>query len=187
MFDRKANSLETSFLQSELFIWGLALALGLPMLVLTLSELSRHLEQRGNPLAKGVWQIRSVVLPVLVLWLIVRNILSIDDSLYWMRAIETLVWLTAAYAGFTIIRNVAQVGELQPTAWVNKVPGLFFILARAAMIVWVVSKVLSGVWGQDLSRVGTVVGFGGMALAIALQDTPGNLVSGFLSVAERYL
>ncbi|ETX05299.1 mechanosensitive ion channel family protein [Candidatus Entotheonella palauensis] len=178
--------METSlFVHPDLLIWGLALAIGLPILVLALGELHRSLEQRGNPLAKGVWQIRSVVLPVLALWLIVRNVLSLDDSQYWMRAIETLVWFSVAYAGLTLVRNLTQVGEVQPTVWVNKVPGLFFILTRAFMIVWVVSQVLSGVWEHDLSQVGTVVGFGGMALAIALQDTLSNLVSGFLLLIDR--
>lgn len=152
---------------------------------LALGELNRYLERRDNPLAQGVWQIRSVVLPVLALWLIVRNVLSFDDSQYWIRAIETIVWFTAAYAGLTLVRNFTQVGERQPTAWVNKVPGLFFILIRALMIVWVVSQVLSGIWEHDLSQVGKVAGYGGMALAIALQDTLGNLVSGFLLLIDR--
>lgn len=176
---------ESSLLTKELLGWGIGLAIGLPILVLVLGELSERLEQHGNPLAEGVRQIRHLVLPVLAVLLALRYVLGFAGSETWMRLIETLLWVTVAYAGLTLVRNLTQVGQLHPTVWVNKIPGLFFALARAVLIFYVISTVASGVWGADISKLTTWVGLGSAALALALQDTLSNLVSGFLLLADR--
>lgn len=177
--------MEVSFLRQEALLWGLGLVLGMPLLVLVLGELSERLARRGNPLAQGLRQIRHTVLPLLVALLILRHLMEMTGASTWMRALETLLWLTAAYAGLTLIRNISQVGELQPTAWVGKMPGLFFVLARAIIVFWAITHILSVVWGYDLSKYATFLGLGSMAVAFALQDTLSNLVSGFLLLADR--
>ncbi len=175
----------TSFLKQSIFLWGAGLVIVMPILVLTLGELSERLARRGNPLAQGVRRIRHLVLPVLVTLLVLRYLLGIADEAVWVRSLATLLWLMIAYAGLTILRNTAQFSELHPTAWVSKMPSLLFIIFRAIMIFWVIIQILSGVWGFDIGQYAQSLGFASMAIAFALQEPLSNLVSGFLLLADR--
>ncbi|ETX08479.1 MAG: hypothetical protein ETSY2_05195 [Candidatus Entotheonella gemina] len=177
--------MEASFLKQEIFLWGLGLVLGMPILILVLGEWSERLARRGNPLAQGLRQIRHVVLPVLVVLLVLRHLVGVTDAAAWLQSLETLLWLTVAYAGLTLLRNTSTFSDLYPTAWVSGVPGLFFVLVRTVMIFWVLAYILAGVWGIELGRYATSLGFAGMAVAFALQEPLSNLVSGFLLLADR--
>ncbi|MDH3600489.1 MAG: mechanosensitive ion channel family protein [Candidatus Tectomicrobia bacterium] len=174
-----------SFFKQDLFLLGLSLVLGLPILVLVLGELSERLARRGNPLAQGLRQIRHVVLPVLAALFIMRYILGMVGTAGSVRWVETLFWCTVIYAALTIMRNVTQFGEANPTSWIANVPTLFLALARGVVFFWILSHILSGIWGFDLSKLGTVVGLGSVAIGLALQSTIGSLVSGFLMLADR--
>ena len=177
--------MEVSFFKQAVFFWGLGLVLAMPALVLVLGELSERLARRGNPLAQGVRQIRHVVLPVLVTLLVLRHLVGITGAAAWMQSLETLLWLTVAYAGLTLLRNTSLLSDLNPTAWVGKIPGLVFIIVRTVMIFWVLVHILSEVWGFDLKQYATSLGFASMAIAFALQEPLSNLVSGFLLLADR--
>lgn len=177
--------MEAPLIKQAAFWWGIGLVAGMPILVLALGEWSERLARRGNPLAQGVRQIRHVVLPVLVPLLILQYIIGITGSAVWMNLLKTLLWLTAAYTGLTLLRNVSQYSARHPTVWVSKLPGLLFIIARAIVVFGMIVHILSGVWGFDLSQYATSLGLGSMAIAFALQDPLSNLVSGFLLLADR--
>ena len=175
----------TSFFTQEAFGWGLGLVIGLPILIIALGEIIDRLDQRKNPLARGVRQIRHVVLPVFAALFIMRAILSMADSERAVQLVGTLFWVTVAYAMLTLVRNLSQFGDLNPSSWVMKIPTLFFALVRGLAVFFILSHILSGIWGVDLSNLKEVLGFGSLAIALAVQDTVGNIVSGFLMMADR--
>jgi small-conductance mechanosensitive channel/CRP-like cAMP-binding protein len=174
-----------SIFQHDLFWPVFGLLTGLSIVVVVLGEISERLEQRDSPLAKGVRDVRHMVVPLLAILFIVRYILGMAAEETWVRGLETIFWITLMYAGLTLIRNLIQTGEDQPESWVYKVPGLFFAILRGVLVFVIVSHVLTQVWGVDLSKVGTGVAVGSMVIALALQDTLSNLVSGFLLLADR--
>ncbi len=174
-----------SFYTQPLFLWALALTIGLPVLMLALGELNDRLARSGNPLAQGLRQIRYVVLPALAMLFIMRYILGIMGTETSIRLIETLFWLTVVYASLTLLKNLVQLGEALPGSRLAKVPPLFFALGRGVVLFAALSHVLSGIWLIDLSKLGTVLGVGSLAIALALQDSIGNVVSGFLMLATR--
>lgn len=177
--------MEPSIFQQKLFWWALGLVVGLPSMVIALGEFSERLERRGNPLAQGLRQVRYGVIPLLTMLFIVQQIFSLSGSQPWLRVIETLFWISVLSASLTFIFNLTQFGQQHPAAWVNRTPVLIFALARAIVVFCVASHVLAGIWGFELGQVTTVVGIGSMVIALALQDTLSNLVSGFLLLADR--
>ncbi|MGM3305396.1 mechanosensitive ion channel domain-containing protein [Anabaena sp. WFMT] len=68
--------------------------------------------------------------------------------------------------------------------WQVNVPNLLFQFLRAVIFLSILSYLLSQVWGVDLSKVVGALGVGSLVMALALQDTLSNLVSGFLLIIE---
>jgi hypothetical protein len=68
----------------------------------------------------------------------------------------------------------------QPIKWQIHVPSLFFQVARAVVIVAIGYHIITGVWSVNLSGAGSAVGIASAVIALALQDTLSNLVSGLL-------
>jgi len=174
-----------SIFQESLVYWGLALVVGLALLVILLGEAIERLQRRANPAAQGLRQIRHVVLPLLALLLALRQVLGVDGSDNAMRLVETLFWGAVVYAGLTLLSNMVQIRNADTTAWVSKLPGLFFILGRALLVLFITYYVLSSIWQIDVSNLFTAVGIGALAVSFALQETLSNLVSGFLLLIDR--
>ena len=177
--------MEQSIFRQELFGWMIALVVGLPTVLVVLGELIERFQERGNPLAQGLRQVRHVVVPLLALLIVLRQVLGVAGAERWSQVITTLFWVSVIYTGLMLVQNLVRLGESTPSAWVNKIPVLFFTIARAIIVLLVGAHVLSGIWGFEFGQVTKIVGIGSMALALALQDTLSNLVSGFLLLADR--
>lgn len=125
------------------------------------------------------------MLPVLALLLIMRHILSVEEAESSARLVATLFWMVVVYAVFNLVRALIQLGAEKPTAWHANVPPLFFALCRGAILFWAITHILSNIWGVELGKHTTAIGVGSMGIALALQDTLSNLVSGFLLIVDR--
>ena len=169
---------------SDDLIWEIGILCGFPLGLVILGELSERLERQGNPLAKGIRQVRHIVLPALGVLLIMQKVLDVSPDGAAIRLVETLFWLTVIYAGMTLLGNLMHVAELRPSALVAKIPAIFFGLSRAVVIFWVLYYVLGELWGVPLKTAGAALGVGSVGIAFALQDTLSNLVSGFLLIAS---
>ena len=174
-----------SILHQDLLWRVLGLVLGLPIVVVFLGEISERLEQQGNPLAQGVRQLRSIAVPLVAVYFIVTQILGVASTERWAQLIETFVCVAVIVCGLTFIRSVMHLGELNPMSRLHALPRLFFALARGLVILVVVGYVFSSIWGVDLTNLTTALGVGSLVIALALQDTLSNLVSGFLLIADR--
>ena len=177
--------MEQPLIQQDIFPWALGLIIGLPLLLITLGEVVERLHARQNPLAEGVLRLRHIVLPLLALLLLLRQVLGLDGSTNTMRLIESTFWLTTIIVGLTLLGNLTRLRQLTPSSWVARVPGLFFALGRALLVLFIAYYVLSGIWQVDVSNLFTAVGIGALAISFALQDTLSNLVSGFLLLVDR--
>lgn len=177
--------MDIAILQQEIFIWVLGLVIGLPLLVVLLGEVSERLAQQENPLAQTVRQIRHYVIPLVAALLIMRPIVGLASSEPSVQVVETLLWLTVIYAGLTLISNLAQIANLNPGTLLATIPKIFFALGRGLVIGLAGFYLISYVWQVDLSNMATALGVGSLVIALALQETFSNLVSGFLLIADN--
>ncbi|MEM7127070.1 MAG: mechanosensitive ion channel family protein [Chloroflexota bacterium] len=168
-----------------IFRWALGIIIGFPLLVILLGELSSWLSRNENPFAKGVSLIRNQVVPTLAVLLLLREVLSFSEDGITLRMLQTLLWVVILYAILTLVSNSAQFGESTPGSSIANVPALLFGLARGIAVLLIVTQVTTGIWSIDLSNLVTAVGVGSLVIALALQDTLSNLVSGFLLIADR--
>jgi small-conductance mechanosensitive channel len=176
---------DLSIAYQDLLWLVLGLVVGLPVLIVLLGEVSERLAQRGNPLAQGLRQFRNVVVPLLAVLFIMRYILGVASSARWSQVVETVVYVALMVCGLTFIRNLVRLAEIRPASRLNNVPRIFFALARALVLLVISGHLLASVWGIELSRLTTALGVGSLVMALALQDTLSNLVSGFLLLADR--
>lgn len=177
--------MERPLIQQAFFPWAIGIIIGLPLLLILLGEVAERLRSRANPLAEGVLRLRHVVLPLLALLLLLRQVFGVAEANPTLRLIESIFWIATITVGLTLLGNLTQLRQAQPMSLVAKVPGLFFALGRALLVLFVSYYVLSGIWQVDVSNLFTAVGIGALAISFALQDTLSNLVSGFLLLVDR--
>ncbi len=181
--------------EPSLYGWGLALLLGIPLLVLLLGEMLERLRRRRSRLYKPVSNFRNLLLPLLSLRLIMQFIFHLDGSLLIVRVVETLLWLVVMYSilqllgvliGRTRLEGLQALGseELQETQEL-KLLRVWSELLRLTTVVGVAFYVLGGVWGAPMDQVLTALGVGSIVIGFALQDTLSSLVAGLLLAFEK--
>jgi len=168
--------------RSDLLWWAVALIVVLPLAIVVLGEIAARLRRRGSVYVAPLELARTVAAPAVVGYLIVRRILRFDTEHTASRLALTVLLITLSYVGFVLLRLVSQ--EKRQDRWENSVPSLFKIILRIAVIAVPIFMTFDA-WGIDLSSNLSALGIGGLAIAFALQDAIGNVVSGILLVLDR--
>ena len=164
--------------------WLLLLGVGFPLFGLLLSEAAERLE-KGQPLLSSACQkIQRYVLPPLAVLLVMRRLLSVAATEGVFRIVETITWVTVIVAGIAVV-NAVLTTQSKSSSWQLKVPNLFFQVLRALVVLAIVYYIVSGVWSVDVAQFVTAVGVGSLAIALALQNTLSNLVSGLLLLIAK--
>ena len=167
----------------SLLVWLLFLGLGFPLAALALNEAAERLQQQQHPLAGALQKVRQYVLPPLAILLLLTKVLESTNAQGPTRLVETVTYIAVIAAAIPLLNAVLTTGK--PIAGQIKVPNLFFQVARALVVLGIGYYILGGVWQIDLSSLATAAGVGSLAIALALQETLSNLVSGFLLLFAR--
>ena len=170
-------------MKQSLWIGGLLLIFGLPILTTVLGEVRNYLQRHKNPLEEFVSNLQKFVLPPLVILLVLQQLLDLDGLGIGLQILETVLWLAVVYTALSLLK-VVFVTEEKRYPWQVVIPNLFFQVARAATVLGIGAYILAEVWQVDLSQVVAALGVGSIVVALALQDTLSNLVSGFLLLLE---
>lgn len=166
-------------MDKSLLGWLLLLGLGFPLFGILLGEAASRLEREQHPLAVGLRQVREYLLPPLAVLLVMRQLLNVAGKDSWARFVETLTWVALIVAGLSLV-NALLTTKKETIKWQIHVPNLFFQVARAVVILAIGYHIINGVWEISLSGLGSSIGIASAVIALALQDTLSNLVSGLL-------
>lgn len=167
-----------------LWIWGLGLAVGFPLLTLVLGEVIHRLRRRGRAIASTVRLVRNVLLPMLVLMVFLQHVLQVDPGTRLFRTIETVFWVCVIHAALSLL-NVILFEQAEDDTWRSQVPKLLIDLARLFLILLGTAFVLASVWNADLAGLVTALGVSSIVIGLALQDTLGSVMSGIALLFER--
>lgn len=166
---------QTIWLKALLFV------LGFPLITIILGELIDRLENRGHkPIAQLLTNIRTLVLPTVAIWLLLHQFLDTERDTFILKAIETAIWGAMIVTSLSLLGVLLTSDSRATSRKVLQVPRLFLQIARILIVLGISFYVLSAIWGVDLSNLATALGVGSLVIALALQNTLSNLVSGFL-------
>ncbi|QNA91298.1 MULTISPECIES: mechanosensitive ion channel domain-containing protein [unclassified Microbacterium] len=164
--------------------WIIGLAVGVPALLVVLTELIGALTRRGNPVAKPLRMLRNWVIPVGALFaLLVFAIQSPADQV-WTRVVATVF-------GFLVILlvlsafNVALFANAKPGSWRERIPSIFVEIGRLVLVGVGLALLFSWVWDADVGGLFTALGVGSIVIGLALQNAVGGVISGLLLLFEQ--
>jgi small-conductance mechanosensitive channel/CRP-like cAMP-binding protein len=174
--------------RANLYLWTGLLLLGIPALLLLLSEwIDRWQRQTGGVrerLTGPLAQLRNLVLPLLSLRLILEHILQIENSAFSVRLVETMLWLMILYSGLSLltqlVRSPGSVGANE-----FAMPRVWGELLRMALVLGVSFYILGALWGAPMEQVFAALGVGSIVIGFALQDTLSSLVAGLFLAFEK--
>ncbi|MEZ2229937.1 mechanosensitive ion channel domain-containing protein [Microcoleus sp.] len=170
-------------IERSLWIWGIIFIIGFPILNVALAEGIGRLDQHANSLAKFLENVRRFLLPSLTVFLVMREFFGFTKADASLRIVETVFWIAAIVTCVSLV-NAVLTPRSRKKPWQIYIPGLFFEVTRIGIILLIAAYILGGVWAVDLSKVAEALGIGSLVMALALQDTLSNLVSGFLLLFE---
>jgi small-conductance mechanosensitive channel len=167
----------------SLLINSIILILVIPFLVIILGEWSARLQKIRHPFASVLHVIRNFFIPSLSVWLFLKNLLKIADNNWLLPIVSTVTALFLLYTLLLIFKAIFT--PYQPEyKWQINIPNLLFQFLRALLVLAIFAYTLSQVWQVNLIQVIGALGIGSLVMALALQDTLSNLVSGFLLIIE---
>ncbi len=169
---------------NQLFIWAIALIVGLALSVIILGEVIYRLQHRRRPLAATLQVVRNLVLPMFAFMLFVQYVLQRPASDDVVKAVQTLFWICVLHASLSLL-NAIIFEQAKADTWRARVPKLLIDLFRLFLVLLGTAIVLATVWNADLAGLVTALGVSSIVIGLALQDTLGSVMSGIALLFER--
>ncbi len=176
----------TSLWQQPWFWPVLAVVLGLPVLLIVLTEIASTLQRRGNPGARVVRLLRTYVVPTAAVSILVAQVTIAVDSedFTWTRVAATAFGFLVIVAVLNAV-NLALFTNAEKGSWRDRLPSIFVDIGRIVLIAIGLAVLFSTVWGTDVAGLFTALGVTSIVLGLALQGAIGSVVSGLLLLFEQ--
>jgi small-conductance mechanosensitive channel len=175
----------TELLGQPWFWPAVIVVIGVPVLLLVLTEVHASLVRRGSHGARIVALVRNFLVPVGGLLLLLSQTARVDSPEFtWTRVAGTVF-------GFLVILvllnglNLAFFVTAKSGTWRNRLPSIFTDLARALLIILCLAVLFSIVWGADIGGLFTALGIGSIVIGLALQNAVGSVLSGLFLLFEQ--
>lgn len=171
-------------LQGGWIWWAVAIAVGVPVVLVGLTEILGVLTRRGHPAAGPVRFTRNWVLPVAAILALLAFAFQSPADLVWIRVVATVL-------GFLLILlvlssfNVALFATAKQGTWQERIPTIFVEIARLVLVVVGLGLLFSWVWEADVGGLITALGVTSIVIGLALQNAVGGVISGLLLLFEQ--
>ena len=173
-----------SILTAPWFYWSIILAVGLPTVLVLLTELQQALTRRGNFLARPVGLLRTFIVPLGALLLGLVQTTNISAEATPVRILLTVVGVLILIMVLSAVS--ATVFDSAPKgSWRRRMPAIFIDVARFAIIAVGVAMIFAYVWGANVGGLFTALGISSIVLGLTLQNSVGQIISGLLLLFEQ--
>ncbi|KQO62279.1 mechanosensitive ion channel domain-containing protein [Curtobacterium sp. Leaf261] len=176
----------TPFWQQSWFWPALIVVIGLPVVLLVLTELQSNLQRRGNAVWKIISLLRNMIVPLVAIL-----ILSVQVTQAVQPKQPVVSQIIATVLGFLVIVfvlngvNVALFTNARQGSWREKLPSIFVDIGRIVLIALGLALVFKLVWGADVGGIFTALGVGSLVIGLALQSAVGPVIAGLFLLFEQ--
>ncbi len=176
----------TSFWQQDWFWPAIVVIIGLPVVLLVLTEWQSNLQRRGNDLHKIIGLLRNAVVPLIAIFILSTQVTEAVDpkEVTANRIIGTVL-------GFLVIifvlngLNILLFTNARKGTWREKIPSIFVDIARIVLIALGLALVFKLVWNADVGGIFTALGVGSLVIGLALQSAVGPVIAGLFLLFEQ--
>lgn len=172
-------------LLEEPWFWPTAAVIvGLPIVLLVLTEIAASMARREAHGVKLVLLVRNWVVPFGALLLLLAQTRLVTGDVDWVRVIATGFGFLVILALLNGL-NVAVFVSARQGSWRNRLPSIFVDIARVVLIIVSVAVLFAVVWQADVGGVFTALGIGSIVVGLALQNAVGPVIAGLLLLFEQ--
>lgn len=172
--------------QQSWFWPAIVVIVGLPVVLLVLTELQSSLQRRGNDLHKIIGLLRNAVVPLIAIFILSTQVTQAVDpeEVTANRVIGTVL-------GFLVIvfvlngLNIVLFTNARKGSWREKIPSIFVDIARIVLIALGLALVFKLVWDADVGGIFTALGVGSLVIGLALQSAVGPVIAGLFLLFEQ--
>jgi small-conductance mechanosensitive channel/CRP-like cAMP-binding protein len=174
----------TDLTSESWFWWTVALVIGLPILLIALTELQAALVRRHSALAAPVALLRNFALPAGAVLVLFTKVWELDGEATWVRILATVF-------GFLVIvlllsaLNVLLFKQAEVGSWRERMPSIFIDLVRLLLVITGLALVFAWVWDANVAGLFAALGVTSIVLGFALQNAVGSIISGLLLLFEQ--
>ncbi len=169
---------------SAWFWWAIAIAIGLPMGLVVLTEWQHALRRKGSFLVWPVTLLRNYVLPLGALLLLMVEARQMPPGSTSVRVVGTLLAFVVLVLMLSGIKAAVFQGAPAGT-WRKRFPGIFLDVARFALIAVGLALIFSYIWGANVRGLFTALGVTSIVIGLTLQNSVGQIISGLLMLFEQ--
>ena len=174
----------TSVWSEPWFGWALAVVIGLPVLLVVLTEWHTALVRRGSALARPVSLLRNYVLPAGALLILLTRAGDVSAQATPVRIIATVFGFVVLLMLLAAV-NAALFANAEKGTWRQRIPSIFVDIIRLVVIIAGLAMLFSFVWDADVAGLFTALGVTSIVLGLALQNAVGSVISGLLLLFEQ--
>lgn len=172
----------TSLLTYEWFFWGTGIIIFYPMMLVFINEISRNLATKNQQLEQFLINIRNILLPLLLLYIILSKIWGFPENNLYLKLTITLFSLLLLYFSLKIINILLFTKNTQLE---ERVPKLLIDMGSVFLVMLGAVFIISHIWDVDIGKLLAALGMGSIVLGLALKDVLGGLFSGLSLLSSK--
>jgi small-conductance mechanosensitive channel/CRP-like cAMP-binding protein len=173
-----------SVLSAPWFYWAIGIAIGLPVLLILLTEWQHALRRRGSALIGPVSLLRNYLIPLGALLVAMVGATQMPAGATPVRIVATLVAVVVLILMLSGIK-ASLFASAPESSWRRRMPAIFLDVIRFVLIAVGVAVIFSYIWGANVGGLFTALGIGSIVIGLTLQNSVGQIISGLLMLFEQ--
>jgi small-conductance mechanosensitive channel/CRP-like cAMP-binding protein len=166
------------------FYWAVGIAVGLPLILIALTEWQHSLRRRDSHLVGPISLLRNVVVPLGALLAAMIGATGMPAHSTPARIVGTLVAMGVLILLLSGVRN-SVFASAPDGSWRRRVPAIFLDVMRFGLIAVGAGLVFAYIWGANVGGLFTALGIGSIVIGLTLQNSVGQIISGLLMLFEQ--
>jgi|EndMetStandDraft_8_1072994.scaffolds.fasta_scaffold12804_1 small-conductance mechanosensitive channel len=169
---------------SQPWFWpAVIVSVGLPLVLIGLTEMHNAMARRGSRAAPIVLMVRNYLVPVAGILVLLSQPGAWEGEGTWPKVIWTIFGLLVIVVTINAINHlVFHRGE--KGSWRDRFPSIFSDLIRFVFIVVGIALLFWWIWDADVAGVFAALGITSIIVGLALQNAVGSIVSGLFLIFE---